>query len=86
MSAQFTQVEPFLYTLSSIPIGCTTPFIAGNRHFSIESNFIGNKINQDRVWIDTGIVIVAGKEMEERYEGHTWMWRSCCLENVAESF
>src|SRR5437667_7258915 len=24
--------------------------------------------------------------MEERYGGHTWMWRSCCLDKVVEAF
>jgi hypothetical protein len=24
--------------------------------------------------------------MEERYGGHTWMWRSCCLDNVVKAF
>src|ERR1700724_2609753 len=43
-------------------------------------------IDQDRFWIDVGIVIVADKEMEERYGGHTWMWRNCCLDKVAEAF
>jgi len=33
-----------------------------------------------------GIVIVIDQEMEERYGGHTWMWRSCCLDKVAERF
>jgi len=33
-----------------------------------------------------GIVIMADKEMEERYSGHTWMWRNCCLEKVKEAF
>jgi hypothetical protein len=33
-----------------------------------------------------GIVIVADDEMEERYGGHTWMWRNCCLDKVAEAF
>jgi len=31
-------------------------------------------------------VTVADKEMEERYGGHTWMWRNCCLDKVAEAF
>src|SRR5437667_7108235 len=44
------------------------------------------KIDQDRFWIDMGIVIVADEEMEERYGGHTWMWRSCCLDKVVERF
>jgi hypothetical protein len=29
---------------------------------------------------------VTEKEMEERYGGHTWMWRNCCLEKVKEAF
>ena len=33
-----------------------------------------------------GIVIVGDKEMEERYGGHTWMWRNCCLDKLAEAF
>src|SRR5579859_4055218 len=24
--------------------------------------------------------------MEERYGGHTWMWRNCCLDKVADAF
>jgi hypothetical protein len=31
-------------------------------------------------------VIAADMEMEERYGGHTWMWRSCCLDKVKEAF
>jgi hypothetical protein len=33
-----------------------------------------------------GLVIIASREMEERYGGHTWMWRSCCLDKVTEAF
>src|SRR5437667_11152072 len=29
---------------------------------------------------------IADKEMEESYGGHTWMWRSCCLDKVVEAF
>src|SRR5271169_5016234 len=24
--------------------------------------------------------------MEERYGGHTWMWRQCCLDKVVKAF
>jgi hypothetical protein len=44
------------------------------------------KIEEDRFWIDIGIVIVADDEMEERYGGYTWMWRTCCLDKVADAF
>jgi hypothetical protein len=33
-----------------------------------------------------GIIIVGDSEMEERYGGHTWMWRNCCLNKVVDAF
>jgi hypothetical protein len=30
-------------------------------------------IDQNRFWIDMGMMIVADAEMEERYDGYTWM-------------
>lgn len=32
------------------------------------------------------MVVIAEKETERRYGGHTWMWRSCCLDKVVEAF
>jgi len=29
---------------------------------------------------------VADEEMEARYGGHTWMWRNCCLDKLADAF
>jgi hypothetical protein len=31
-------------------------------------------------------VTIASKEMEEQYGGHTWLWRHCCLEKMADAF
>jgi len=31
-------------------------------------------------------VTIASKEMEDKYGGHTWLWRRCCLDKMAEAF
>src|SRR5947207_8886751 len=45
-----------------------------------------SKVDRNRFWIDIGFITIANNEMEERYGGHTWMWRGCCLDKVAEAF
>ena len=52
----------------------------------MERNFHAALIDQDRFYVDVGIVVTADKWMVDEIGGHTWMWRGCCLDKAAEAF
>lgn len=52
----------------------------------VESNFDMSKMDENRFWIDLGIIVTASEEMEKRYGGHTWSWSLCCLDEAAKAF